>query len=86
MRRSWKTITFIGFSIKLEEHFAISNLILKGNENEEYPILTPSKIKRQRRREITVGLLGLQPSRINKDTAEEYQMESVYIQEDEEQE
>ncbi len=61
-----------------DELFAVSNLILgKAEANNEYPILTKSKYKRNRRREVTVGLLGLQPSRIDEGVANDSGYESI---------
>ena len=69
---------------ELLEHFAISNGLLGGNDKDEkYPIITRSKHKRNRRREVSVGLLGLQPSRIDESTADESGFESIYTREDE---
>lgn len=45
---------------------------------EKYPVQTASRKKTVRRREVTVGLLGLSASRVSLGTATRYNVESVY--------
>jgi hypothetical protein len=45
---------------------------------EKYPVQTYARSKVVRRRETTVGLLGLSPSRISLGTATRYDIESEY--------
>jgi hypothetical protein len=42
----------------------------------KYPVVSARRIAAIHRREATVGLLGLLPSRINLSTAKQYDMES----------
>lgn len=48
---------------------------------EKYPVQSASRKKTVRRREITVGLLGLCPSRVALSTASRHDVESVYTDE-----
>lgn len=45
---------------------------------EKYPILSPNRIRRLRRRERCVGLLGLQPVALPASTLAKYNMDGVY--------
>lgn len=45
---------------------------------EKYPILSPNRIRRLRRRERCVGLLGLQPVALPANTLAKYNMDGVY--------
>lgn len=45
---------------------------------EKYPVQSFSRKKTVRRREITVGLLGLSASRISLGTASRHNLESIY--------
>ena len=66
------------------ELFNISNYLLRDAEQDEvYPILTQAKHKRNRRREQSVGLLGLQPARIDEATSANSGYESIYSLEEE---
>lgn len=49
--------------------------------SEKYPVITRDKRRTQRRREHTVGLLGLQPANLPVSIAFEYGYESVYNKE-----
>ena len=44
----------------------------------KYPVQSHSRKKTVRRREITVGLLGLCPSRVSLGTATRFNVESIY--------
>jgi hypothetical protein len=48
----------------------------------KYPVVSARRINAVKRRESTVGLLGLQPSRIPLRTAIEYDLDSVNMGED----
>jgi hypothetical protein len=45
---------------------------------EKYPTLSPNRIRRLRRRERCVGLLGLQPVALPAATLAKYNMDGVY--------
>lgn len=50
---------------------------------DKYPVQSPARRRIISNREITVGLLGLAPSRISIPTAERYDLETIYKNDEE---
>lgn len=50
----------------------------------EYPVQSRLRKRTIRKREITVGLLGLSPSRISPAVAQQNDMETIYVNEESE--
>ena len=50
----------------------------------KYPVQSSARKHIIRNREITVGLLGLQASRISLPTAEKYDLETIYMMDEKE--